>query len=344
MVIKRGSAFAIIAAIILVFILQAAIAHIEEEQLLIGSDTESVHLEGYDIDFIRPEKSLYVGKEIEFSSRIIDPSGKAVSDIDVQGQILDSETGDEIFYSAASMKEDGLYLFKWKPSFAGKYFAQFVFRAEDEKIMQPSFPIRVDDLRGRYALTGTIIVGIIFFAIGIYSSLPKKNRQFMIKPLLVWVGLGIIIAAIGYSVNIYYQSGGEKGFVICDEKGCDLALHWHTELDIDICGEKFNLPLESGLLDKQHTHKERNKLHYHALIKTDTTGAEILEPEKLRLGELFDYLKIRFNGSCFGDYCNMDKCKDGKEGRLSMTVNNAANDKHVDYVWKDGDGISIKFE
>ena len=45
------------------------------------------------------------------------------------------------------------------------------------------------------------------------------------------------------------------------------------------------------------------------------SSIEILEPEKLSVGNLFDQLGLKFTSTCFIDHCNSDKCPDGKEGK-----------------------------
>ena len=96
-------------------------------------------------------------------------------------------------------------------------------------------------------------------------------------------------------------------------------------------------------MNKQHTHKERNKLHFHATLKTDDSGTKILDPEKLFVGQLFDVLKIPFTEKCFATYCSGDVCPDGKKGELRMFVNGASTSDYQKYVWKDGDKIQLEF-
>jgi len=318
-------------------------ARVEEEAVLpAGTTQDSLHIKGYDVTFLRPEK-FHVNKDLQLAIEILDSEGKRAEGMDVQGQILDPEFGKEIFYAAVSEIAPARYAFTWKPSFAGDYFVQFVFRSVEDEILQPSFAVRVDDSRGRYAFIAGIIVAVLILAVGLYASLPWKGRKFRIKPLLTGIVLGVVFFGLGYSVSYFYQKGGERGFVICGPEGCELAAHWHSQLEMNVCGKPYHLPLELGDLNKQHTHKERDKLHFHATIKTDKTGTQLLEPEKLKVGELFAQLNIRFTKDCFTDYCNGDACADGLPGTLRMMVNGVPNDQYADYVWKDGDKMSITF-
>ncbi len=324
---------------VIIFFTVPVFAHEAEEH---GTEGETMRLYGYLISVLRPE-AIYVNEEAELAIQVDNPEGKFAKGMDVQGQIMDPATSKDLFYAAADEPYPGEYSFKWMPSFAGEYYVQFIFRAEDDQIVKPTFAVHVEDKRAKYAWAGGIIVALLAVIIGIYESLPLKKKKFSIKPILVGVGIGALLFFLGYSVSSYYEVGGERGFVVCGPEGCDLALHWHSQLHMTVCGEAYNLPLEAGDLDEIHTHKERDYLHFHSLIKTDEAGTEILEPEKLAIGNIFNQLDIRFTDECFADYCNGDKCPDGKPGTLSMIVNNIPNDKFADYSYKDGDEIRITF-
>ena len=315
----------------------------------IESDQYIVHIKGYDVAFTAPKK-LYVNRALTFAVEIKDEKYQHVTGLEIQGQILDAATKKDLSYGKVTEDSPGVYSFTWTPSFAGDYFVQFVYRLEDDEILQPTFAIRVDDFRAMLVLYGSIIAGVISFAAGVYFALPRKKKKekerrmhLHLGPVLWGAGFAAVFIVIGYSMSAFYQAGGEKGFVVCGPEGCDLALHIHSYLEMGVCGEPYRLGLEAGDLTLQHTHKERNKLHFHSLIKTDPSGTEILEPEKLRLGGLFDQLGIPFTNTCFADYCNGDACPDGQTGTLRVVVNEVPNDKFADYVWKDGDQIKIEF-
>jgi hypothetical protein len=116
----------------------------------------------------------------------------------------------------------------------------------------------------------------------------------------------------------------------------ELAVHWHSHINITLCGTPYLLPPEAGDLNKQHTHGETGKLHLHAMVTPDTMD------EQLMLGNLFSQLNITFNNTCFEQYCNNDLCN-GKPGMLSMIVNGEENAQFNTYSWKDNDTISITF-
>ncbi len=301
----------------------------------------SPQIKGYDTKFLKPEGKIYVGREARLAITIASSSGMERG-LEVQGVILEGKQKNEIFYSKAREVEPGVYAFDWKPSFAGDYIVQFVFRSGGE-VLSTSFAIRVDDIRAIYAWVFGGAVALLALIIALYHAMPRKKRGFKIAPLIYALVIGAASIGIAYSVATYYRAGGEKGFVVCGAEGCVLAVHWHAQLKMKICGEPFHLPLEAGDLNKQHTHKERDKLHFHALIKTDVSGTKLLEPEKLRLGELFEQLGIRFTKECFSNYCNQEACPNGSIGKLSVLVNGVPKPEGNDYVWKDGDEIEITF-
>ncbi len=324
-------------AILAIILILAITATAHEEG---AADESSLHLEGYDISLLETDEKFQINKEIELTISLRDPDGKSVQGADVQGQILDTEVGKEIYYSTTTEIIPGMYSFKWKPSFAGDYLVQFIFRTP-ETILQPTYKITIEDPRAGYIYTGSIILAALSVLVGLWLGFKKKIN---IKPIIWGVGFGLIIFILGYSVSTFYQSGGEKGFVVCGPEGCDLAIHWHSQLHMTVCGEKYHLPLEAGDLGKIHTHKELDRLHYHALIKVDETGTKLLEPWKLSSGDLFEQLGIKFTNECFVDLCNGDLCPDGKPGTLKMTVNDVPNNKFNEYVWNDGDEIHITFD
>jgi len=323
--------------ILLLILIVPVIAHEGEEH-----EGETMRLLGYQISVVRPE-AVYVNEAAEFAIQMDDPEGKFARGMDVQGQIIDPVTTNAIYYAAAEEPYPGEYSFKWTPSFAGDYYVKFIFRAEDDQIVKPTFAVNVEDKRAGYALMAGIIAGIICVLVGVFAAMPRKKKKFRIMSALAGIGVGVLFLFLGYLVAGFYEVGGERGVVVCGPEGCDLVLRWHSQLHMTICGEDYHLPLEAGDLNVLHTHKKLDQLHFHSLMKTDETGNEILEPEKLATGGLFKQWDIRFTDECFVDYCNGDSCPDGTTGKLSMTVNDVPKAEFGDYSYKDGDEIRITF-
>ena len=329
-----------IVAFLCIFLGTSALAHIgaipdNEEQ-------QSSHIDDWDLTLI--SAIPVVGKESAFTLDVVDPQGDRRGGLEVQGLILDKDSGREVFVSGVEERRPGQYTFIWNPSFAGDYIVQFIVRGKNDELLKPTFPIQVVDQRARYALGAGTFIGALAIALGIHYSLPSKQHKRKFKPLTLAYGIlgGLVIFGLSYSVATFYMGGGERGFVVCGDQGCDLAVHWHSQLEMSVCGTTFNLPLEKGDLDKQHTHKERDRLHFHALLKSDEDG-KVLEPQKLRLGNLFDALGTKFTKECFGGYCNGDSCAGGNKGNLKVLINDIENTDGPDYNWKDGDVIHITF-
>ena len=314
-------------------------AHAPELQ---DSDEDVMRLYGYKITILRPA-DMAVGKDAELTIQIEDEEANPIGGMDVQGQIMEGDSQKDIYYSEAYEAHKGEYGFMWTPSFAGDYLVQFIFRADDDEIIKPTFRITAADPRATFAWGAGILTGITSALIGLIVALPRKKKKFNAMNLFSGLAVGLLLFGLGYSVSYFYEAGGEKGFVVCGPDGCDLALHSHSQLKMNICGEAYHLPLEAGDLNAQHTHKERDRLHYHALIKTDESGTDIKEPWKLSAGDLFEQLGLRYTKDCFIDFCNGDKCPGGTVGSLRMTVNGVENSEFNDYVWKDGDVILISF-
>lgn len=163
------------------------------------------------------------------------------------------------------------------------------------------------------------------------SSIRKKK---LFNYALVLIVLALI-AALGFRFvsNFMPEESFTRGTV-----------HWHADIDIEICGKHIDLPrspvstrvhgqpfLGTGEL---HTHDD-NRVHMEGLFRN---------PEDISLGRFFDVIGVKFNEKEIFDYKNGRMCNDSKENKVSMLINGAENIKFRDYVMKDGDNIQIKYE
>ena len=191
-----------------------------------------------------------------------------------------------------------------------------------------------------------ILVVIAIIAVILTAFYYLKSKKPGIEKMLVyWLALAIIVG-LGYSVIYYLESGvREQGLIICEESGeCSLAIHIHADVEGSICGQELKLPLQKGdPLTQPHTHNERNKIHWEGKLKVDKNTREITDKIPLKLGTFMDVMGVTFNDRCLGDKCNGDLCN-GKEAELVMLVNGIPNTGYRDYIWKDGDVITLKFE
>ena len=199
-----------------------------------------------------------------------------------------------------------------------------------------------------WILTGAFI---IFILISAYLFVKKKNKA--IKPALIWLILFAIILGLTYSVAQYYAQEVEGGVIVCKTSDdCAISMHIHADIEVTVCGKEHSFGFEKGPLDKSHTHKEKNKLHWHDLEKIDPVTKEVINPTELTLGSFFEQMGETFTSTCLLDKCNGDLCSDGKKGTVTMAVihkgqseSDRVNNQEFDkYVWKDGDKIWINFE
>ncbi len=177
-----------------------------------------------------------------------------------------------------------------------------------------------------------------------------KKRPTAVRKVLYGIITVIVLFIIGYmiySVVVFRESEAEEeGIVVCDPTGqsCLIAPgDLHAEIDAVVCGDSIKFPLEKGDLSKQHTHKERNLIHWHDKLPYDKTTETILDWSPLKMSGFFEQMEMRFTSDCIGSYCNGDKCPDGTVGMMKMTVNGVDNSEFENYIWKDDDEIEIRF-
>jgi len=108
-----------------------------------------------------------------------------------------------------------------------------------------------------------------------------------------------------------------------EETYTDRDVHWHTLLDINICGEQRNLPhaKSEGPHGVLHTHDD-NTIH---------VEGRIMKEEDIALGKFFDLMDVPFDKDKIMDVENGDLC-DGKPGVLKMYVNDQPRDDFRDYI------------
>ena len=153
--------------------------------------------------------------------------------------------------------------------------------------------------------------------------------------LIIWSAVILaIVALLSYSVYFYYTSGAESGIISCNDEGeCNIAMHIHADLDVEVCGKKINFPLEKGDLSGQHTHKERNLMHWHSITSVNSENYELLNPKEFYLQEFLNQMEFEFPEDCTGD-----------RAELQVFVNNIEREKFLEYPWKDDDKVKIIFE
>lgn len=145
-----------------------------------------------------------------------------------------------------------------------------------------------------------------------------------------------LIALLGFSVYSYQTSNQEReGFFACNNDGtiCELSQHIHADIEMSVCGEKIEFEKEKGNVNLQHTHKETNKIHWHARISVDPKTKEPLDPTPRAIAAFLDQMEYEFPKSC----------SNNQNPILDVFINDEPTDPGLNYVWKDGDKITVSY-
>ncbi len=248
----------------------------------------------------------------------------------------------------AKERAAGHYFIKHAFKYSGMNEIHVEFNRDGQEIRQ-TFNVSVEgsspEIEQYFQLA--IILAIILAAYYAYHT--KKIKK-------AFIAAAILIAAIGIAYSLYfvYTSGAaERGVTVCvtpDE--CYWSAHIHSEVSIDICGdESYRFAVEKGPLDGPHTHEEKNLIHFHERLRFDPQTKEILDLTALTLGAFFDNMEVNFGAERILDKTNGDICN-GQPGNVKMYVSRNWNRNELgkpvgnfrDYVWKDGDIITIIFD
>jgi len=160
-----------------------------------------------------------------------------------------------------------------------------------------------------------------------------------------------LIVLMGYSYYYFNTTASETtGIVVCEAGECFWAAHIHSLLYIDICGEQIDIGLEEGLLEGTHTHKEKNKLHFHERLTVDPETREVTDFTPLEIETVLNDFGIETSDGCIAGKCIGDMCN-GNLGRWRFSfkgstkvLNNEEVEFWQDYTWKEKDIITISFK
>ena len=172
------------------------------------------------------------------------------------------------------------------------------------------------------------------------KNLRKKNIKKGNK-LLAGLGLAIAALVIGYAIyaGVLYKNSEEerRGFVTCNKENtiCELSQHIHADINVNACGEYVIFPKEKGRPDsQQHTHKEVNKIHWHARVRVDSATREPIDKSYLTIERFFSDINYELPKNCPGE----------SQSLLTVSVNGQSVEEKLDYIWKDRDEISVVLE
>jgi hypothetical protein len=205
-------------------------------------------------------------------------------------------------------------------------------------------------------LTNAGIISLAFLVIGTvalaFKGLKKKKKDAV--KIIVNIVILALIVLMGYSYYYFNTTASETtGIVVCEAGECFWAAHIHSLLYIDICGEQIDIGLEEGLLEGTHTHKEKNKLHFHERLTVDPETREVTDFTPLEIETVLNDFGIETSDGCIAGKCIGDMCN----GKLGSWVLNIENEYYVmtassavegipleNYTWKEKDIITISFK
>ena len=110
-------------------------------------------------------------------------------------------------------------------------------------------------------------------------------------------------------------------------------VHWHAYIDLNICGEKKDLPCLTETSGTVHGEEfcGTPMLHHHYDNIMHIEG-RIKNKEDIALGKFFDAINVTFDKDKILDKKNGDLCPDGKPGKLKMYVNGQPRNDFRDYI------------
>ena len=141
----------------------------------------------------------------------------------------------------------------------------------------------------------------------------------------IWIGISLLVFIVFASVLIYLLKSQPKMYT-------DREVHWHATFDLNICGQRVDLPCLKKTPGIVHG-KEFcgvTLLHHHFDNTAHIEGV-IPKKEDIMLGKFFDEIGVPFDKDKLLNSTNGDLC-DGKPGVLKMYVNGQPRTDFRDYV------------
>lgn len=181
-------------------------------------------------------------------------------------------------------------------------------------------------------------IAIVFGAILVhyYETNARKKNLETAKKVIFWI---IVVVTAYVSLTIFYQTIQIN--VTSWSKG---PVHWHADLEIEICGEPYFLPTIEGFSNQVGT----ELVHTHEDMRIHVEGP-VMEEEDASLGAFFEEQGVPFSAAEIADKKNGDLCPDGKPGKVRIFINSQEIfefDRHIIAPYPDvppGDLIRITF-
>lgn len=182
-------------------------------------------------------------------------------------------------------------------------------------------------------------IAIVFGALLVHYYEAHKHTPKNLDSLKkIIFGIILLVTAV-VSLTIFYQT--IKINAISWSQG---PVHWHADVEIEMCGEPYFLPTIEGFSNQVGT----ELVHTHEDMRIHVEGP-VMKPEDASLGTFFRLQGVPFSATEIADKKNGDLCPDNQPGKVTLLVNGKENvefEKYIIAPYPDvppGDHIKIIF-
>ena len=114
-------------------------------------------------------------------------------------------------------------------------------------------------------------------------------------------------------------------------------VHWHAKMEIEVCGEKRDLPGSPSDSSGISHGKSRigTELTHHHFDNVMHIEGVILKKEDIALGAYADRIGLTFDREHLMEKKSGDECSPGKPGQVKMFVNGEQNEEFRDFIPKE---------
>jgi hypothetical protein len=195
------------------------------------------------------------------------------------------------------------------------------------------------------------------------ESRNRKNKSR--NKVLKYAAAAIFIVAISFgaynlSLNGNVISADGNDFIQAQLADVpNTFVHWHADVDINVCGEERKLPeaiagghAGGGLIGNANMHTHDKQTNLQSLPDSEDGNGVIhnegnfhVNPSGQTLGAFFDNLGIPLSENGVYEFKNGDLCPDGTVGQLQVLVNleEVSSPNFLYYIPRDQDLIDVNF-
>ena len=162
-----------------------------------------------------------------------------------------------------------------------------------------------------------------------YIEPKRKLGTHQKKKIKNWIILIIVLAGIGYFIFLLFSSEAVESY-------SGGQVHWHSRIDVFVCGNKFDMPNPFG---NEHLGSPLLHTHDDQLIHIEGT---VWKAEDITLSKYMEAIGLNFKDDELIDKVNGDLC-DGEAGMVKLFVNGVENSELANYVIKDDEDYELRF-